>query len=371
MTSSKLNTIEAIMLVFTIVVAHTLLSLQRNILALTKSATLLNLIYVSIIAILITYFIYKLISKFPGLDILDISDFLGGKILKSIVGIIFIAFFTISSSILLRSFCESLKIIYFPLTNIIYIILLFIIALCFSNRLGFTATLKTNALILPIVFVSIVFLLFTNIKNFKPQGIFPILGDGIFNTFGVGLLNLYSFGGIAYLYFLPPLLKEPKNTKKIFLMSTVICAIYIFLCVSILLFMFSFFINTNEIVPLYNATRYIEFGDFFQRLESIFLLLWILAFACYLSICTKFNILIFRKITNIKAPEILVDIFAILTFAIAVLPENSAVSQLFEKNIYPYLVLGIIFAFSIAILVFAYFKQKSKSKNLKGATINA
>ena len=114
---SKLNTIEAIMAIFTIIVAHTILSLQRNILALTKSATIINLIYVSLIAILIAYFIFKLLTKFPGLDLIDISEFLGGKLLKNIIGFIFISFFTITCSLLLRSFCESLKVIYFPLTD--------------------------------------------------------------------------------------------------------------------------------------------------------------------------------------------------------------------------------------------------------------
>ena len=60
MTSSKINTIEAIMLVLTIIVTHTILSLPRNILVVTKSATILNLIYVSIIAIFISYFIYSI-----------------------------------------------------------------------------------------------------------------------------------------------------------------------------------------------------------------------------------------------------------------------------------------------------------------------
>ena len=370
MDSSKVNTIEAIMLVFTIIVAHTILSLQRNILALTKSATLLNLVYVSIIALLFTYFIFRLLNKFPGLDIIDISEFLGGKILKNIVGFIFISFFTITSSLLLRSFCESLKIIYYPLTDIKFIILIFIVVLGFSNRLNFTATLKANTLIMPIVFASIVFLLIANVNNFTPERIFPILGDGFSQTFGLGIVNLYSFSGIVYLYFLPPLLKEPKDFKKISLISVIICAVYITLCVAILLFMFSFFIDTNEILPLYNATRYIEFGHFFQRLEAIFLLLWILAFAGYLSIVTKFNTLIFKKLTSIENPEILTDIFGILTFAISLVPKNNAIAQTYEKNIYPYLTLGIVFAFSILILIFAYFKLKAKNKNSKGAAAN-
>ena len=246
------------------------------------------------------------------------------------------------------------------MTDITFIILLFIIALCTANRLDFSATLKTNLLILPIVLASIIFLFFANMNKFVPQRIFPLLGDGIFNTFVLGLGNLASFGGITYLYFLPPFLKEPEKFKKITIVSTIITAIYLILCVSTLLFMFSFFIDTNEITPLYNATRYIEFGSFFQRLESVFLLFWILVFACYLSIVSKFAMNIFKKITNIETKKPLIDVFGLLFFSIALVPKNYAISQNFEVKVYPYLMLGISIFLGISILIIANISQKRK-----------
>lgn len=365
MNSSKINTLDAIMLILIIVVTHTILSLPRNILLVTKSASIINLIYISIIAIFIAYFIFRLMQNFAGLDLLDISEFLGGKNLKTIIGIIYIVYFLISSSILLRNFCESLKIIYYPITEIKFIILLFIVALCMANRLDFSATIKTNSLILPFVLGSIIFLFFSNMNKFVPERIFPILGDGVLTTFGWGLINLASFGGISYLYFLPPLLNEPQKMKKISLISIGVSAIYLILCVSTLLFMFSFFLDTNEITPLYNATRYIEFGNFFQRLESIFLLFWILAVACYMSIVSKFSMKIFEKLTNIENKKELIDIFLLLIFGISIAPKNYAISQMYETKIYPYLVLGIVFVLSISILIIANLSKRRKKSTQK------
>ena len=362
MLKSKIGTVEAIMLILTIIVAHTMLSLPKDILTSMKSASILNLIYVGIIAIIISYVIFRLLKNFPGLDIIDISELIGGKLFKNMVGIIFIAYFLVSSSILLRNFCESIKIIYYPMTDIFFIIAFFMIAVCIANRLDFSATLKTNLIILPVVLFSILFLFFANIKQFTPQRIFPILGDGMYNTFVLGLSNLASFGGIAYLYFLPPLLKEPEKIKKIALISVGITALYLILSVATLLFMFSFFINTSEITPLYNAARYIEFGNFFQRLESIFLLIWILAFACYLSIASKFSMSIFKKLTNIETNTPLIDIFGLLILGLALLPKNYAISQNLESKIYPYLVLGIVFFLGIGILILANLRKRKVAK---------
>ena len=122
MGNNKIGTVEAIMSILTIVVAHTILSLPRILILNTNSSTILNLIYLTIIAMALAYLIYFLLKKFPGLDIVDISENLGGKVFKNIVGAVFIFHFITNSSLLLRNFCEGLKILYFPLTDILFII---------------------------------------------------------------------------------------------------------------------------------------------------------------------------------------------------------------------------------------------------------
>jgi len=363
MSKSKIGTVEAIMIILTIIVAHTILSLPKNILTSMKSASILNLIYVSIIVVAIGYFIYRLLKNFPGLDIVDISELVGGKVFKNIIGTIFIVYFVISASMLLRNFSESLKVIYYPMTDIFFIVAFFIIPVCFANRLDFNATSKTNLIVVPIVLVALVVLFATNMKQFSPQRMFPIFGEGMFNTFVLGLSNITAFGGIVYLYFLPPLLKEPEKMKKITLISIGITAIYLIISVATLLFLFSFFITTNEITPLYNATRYIELGNFFQRLESVFLIIWILAFACYLSTISKFSVSVFKKITNIDTAKPLTDIFGLLILGLSLVPENYAISQNFENNIYPHLVLAVVFFLGLGLLIIANLKRK---KDVKG-----
>lgn len=248
------------------------------------------------------------------------------------------------------------------MTNVLFIIAMFVIALCTANRLDFNASLKTNLLVLPLVLASMLFLFFANMNKFSAERIFPIFGDGLFDTFVLGLGNIASFGGIAFLYFLPPFMKEPEKLKRVVVISMGLSAIYLILCVATLLFMFSFFIDTNEITPLYNATRYIEFGSFFQRLESVFLLIWILAFACYLSIITKFSMSIFKKLTNIETKKPLIDVFGLLILGISLIPKNYAISEKFETQIYPCLVIGIAFFLGISILLLANLaKRKQKT----------
>lgn len=358
MTNAKITSKEAIMMVLTVFVAHTIVSLPQNLIQNTKSATILNLIFVGILAILLAYIIYRLLKNFASLDIIDISKYLGGKMFQIIVGSLFIAYFMISSASLLREFCEGLRIAFFPMTSIIFIIFPFILGMFINNNLSFGSNAKTISIIFPIVLFSILFLFFANYKHFSFERMFPILGKGFVNTFITGIGNITAFGGISCLYFIPPYLKDPKKMKKICLTSVIVGLIYFIFCVSIILFMFSFFIDADKVLPLYSAARYIEFGTFFQRLEAIFMLIWILEVSCYVIVANRFSMTIFQKMANLEDQKPLALIFPLIIFGISLIPKNYAIIRFFEKEVYSYLILGIVLILGLGILILANLKKK-------------
>lgn len=360
MTKNKIGTIEAVLIILTVIISHSILSLPRDMIVRTRSATILNIIYITIICTLLALLIAKLFKKFGNADILDVSEYLGGKLFKQIIGAIFIFYYMVSSAILLRNFCEALGLVYFQMTPIIFLILLFVIGSCISNRLGFNVSLKVNLLILPIALISIVIIFIANFKSFDIQKIFPILGGGFKDTFVTGLLNISAFEGLKYLYFIPPYLKEPEKYKKISVLSAILTGTYLILCVSIILFIFPSFFTTNEIMPLYSAARYISFGNFLQRLESIFMMIWILSFISYLTIASKFAISIFQKMTNIKNTREIINVFGLLTIAISMFPKSLAISTFLETKIYSYFSVAVIFIFGISILILANLKKRKE-----------
>ena len=100
MNISKFNKIESISLIMIIIINHIILYLPKIILSDLQSSAPLNVIYISIVAFIIVCIILKLLKNFPNLDIFDISKFLGGNILKIIIGLvccIFVIFLKISN----------------------------------------------------------------------------------------------------------------------------------------------------------------------------------------------------------------------------------------------------------------------------------
>ena len=181
---------EAISTIVAVFFAHSILTIPKNILKVTQSGTILNVIFVSFVALLVVTLVYKIMSKFPGKDILDISEFIGGTTFKNLIGFTFISYFLISSSLLLRNFAECLKIIYFPVTELIFIILSFIVVLCIVGRFKLNIISKVSLMLAPVLVLSILFIFFSNLSNFDFNNIFPVIGDSAFNTFILGITNL-------------------------------------------------------------------------------------------------------------------------------------------------------------------------------------
>lgn len=363
MQNSKLGNSEAIALIVTIIINHTILTATKAILSSTHSAAIINVFYITFVAIIISCLILKLLKKFPGWDILDISNFIGGKVFKFIIGMGFIIYFTFFTAILLRNFCSTLQIIYYPLTKIIFIILLFIIASILACNFKNNAVTKTTLIIYPLVFLSVIFLFIANFKYFYFARVFPILGNGFNATFIQGISNLFAFQGLCYIYFLPSNLQNPDKIKRITFLSILFSGIYLLLCIIIILFMFNAFIDTGELMPLYSAVRYIEFGTFIQRLDSVFLFIWILSFVSYLSIVLGFCSNIFKKITNIKNDSFVLLPISIFIFAVSLIPKNYAMSEFLVTTAYKYAFFIFAIGICLAILIIANLKNKKIVKN--------
>lgn len=358
MNKVKLGNLEAIATILSFTVAHSVLTLPKSIIGSVGSSAVLNIAYVSIIAFVVCLIICKLLNKFPGMDIIDISYSLGGKPLQTIVGILFLAYIIFVSSILLRIFANCLQIVYYPMTDLIFIISLFIIGIIVACYQKFNAVFRTTLVIVPVVILGIIFLFIANTKYFNFENIFPIFGNGTTETFIFGAGNLFAFGGIACLYLLPPMLKNSNQFKKISVISIIISAIYLLLTIATILFMFNSFSFTDKLMPLYSAVRHIEFGTFFQRLDSLFLLTWILSFCCYLGVATNFSMGIIKKVTNIKNTKLVLFPFVLTILGVSLLPKSEAITNFLEGTVYKYVFLIFVIGFSISLLALAAIKNK-------------
>ena len=182
MNVTKIGSFEAIALLLIVSINHLLLNMPQTIIDTCGSASLLNTVYTTILAFIIAYLIlFLLFKKFPSCDILDVSNYLGGKVLKNIIGILCEIYMLTLSSVFLRNFAEGLKLIYFFDAPITYILMFFLFVCAIANYFGPKAIIRTNLFIVPIVLISIVIVF-------------------IFSMFILGLITVFIDSGSSCIF---------------------------------------------------------------------------------------------------------------------------------------------------------------------------
>ena len=370
MKPEKIGYVEAIALITIVMINKIILNTPKDIIAKTGPSSCLNVIYISIIAIIIAIVISVLFKKFPGYDILEVSKFLGGNVLKFLIGSAYIILLIILTASIIKSLSETLRIIYFRTSPILYITLFFIVSSIISNRYSIKVIAKANLIIAPIIFISVMIILASSIRNFMPQRIFPILGYGINQTFFSGLTNIFSYSGLLYLLFLPPLLDKPDKLKRMSVVAISISSVYLLLSVACLLLSLSFTMHSDESFSLYVLTRNLVYGRFIQRVDAIFILVWIIAILSYINIPISLCIYIFKKITNISDTNSFNYTINLLILALCIIPVEYAIfTKVISQVVQNYFFI-LFFAVSLPVLILANLKWMIREKLRKESIDN-
>ena len=358
MQNEKIGKFHAISLIVIATMNKIILSVKQYIISDCASASLINVIYISILALIVISLFCLLAKKFSGKNILDISYYLGGNFLKFIVGIVFIVYFILIAAILLRKLCNWLQIVYYPMTDILFLLTLFAITSILIVRFRSESNIKVSIAIFPLLVLIIILIFIGNLKNYNLTSIYPILGNGVNATFIHGAINIFTFSAISYLYFLPPMLKEPHKFSSVAITSVIISAILLFLTVANILLTFGYSLSSSELFPLYISVRYIEFGTFFQRLDAVFLFFCILNFICFFCLNATICIEILKQITNISDRHISIYPLTATIIGVAILVKTTSALHFLENTIAKWFFFIVGLGLTFVILISANIKYK-------------
>ena len=371
---NNLNMIEAISLITLIMITQIILNFPEYLIDITGSGTTINLIFISIISILFCLIITKIFKSFSNADIIDISEFIGGKFLKFIVSIIFILFILLSVIITISNFLYLLRSVYFPSLNILFILAFFIIPTILANQKGFYVIKKISLIFIPILIISIFAILITTIDNFNINDFFPIFGYNIKTTFGNGLQNIFIFNFILLYLFIMPFLDKKNNYKKIVVTSFFINILLLLISiVSIITYFPNLITNSvnklNHLNSAFSLTRTVNISTLIAQSDALFILIWSFAILCYISFSTYAITYILNKLFNYESKEQTIYPIISIIIGFCVLTSKISITTFLEKYIFKYSSILLTFGISFIILLLGYFKKTKRkdkiTKNVK------
>lgn len=324
------------------------------------TASFLHSIYAAITAGLFLFIIFNLYSKFKNKDILDVSEFAGGKLTKYLTGFLAIFYLMLSSVVTLSEFNENIRNILFPHAPAAYISSLFVLAIFVGTFVGLKGIIRTSSLIAPVIITGFIAMFISLLGKIDLTNFTPILGNGAKTFFIDGAFRIGRYESFLLILLLGPNIKNlGKTATKSFFMVTFIILISLFLIFGII----PYPSVTENYFALFEVSRLVSYGRFIQRVESIFILVWLVATFIYLSLGVTLIVHIMKKLFNITYYRRLIPSVTILLLSASLLLSSYVDIVNYRRILSVYIAPILIFLYPFIVLLIATIKQKKKIKD--------
>ena len=333
---------ELTCILINLITVKMLFSFPRTMVLNSANSAWIQIAFVSLVSCVALWFIIFLYRKAEMKSLMELSNEIGGRGLKIVVGVLLSAVLLFNSSLTMRALPESVKTVLLPLTPMSLLILILGIAVAFGAYMGIFSIARIHAVYIPValVFLALFFVLLfpdTDITN-----LFPLLGEGTYNIFIKGLPSLSIFSDVIVLFVLLPFCNNYDRVRKSSHKAVIISSVINILIVLFYNLIYSYPTSEEFMLPVYQMTRLIKIGDFFQRLEALFEFVWSFAVMLYSSLYLFVLCYIWKETFDLKYYKPLVLPFSIIMCATAYLP-SSTVKMAGMQNISSLISIPVIF----------------------------
>lgn len=357
----RLGNWEVIATIGCISLIPTLLTIPTFTFETVGTATFLHSIYTGIITFVFFAIVLALYKNFTNMDIVDIANYVGGKPLLLFVAIITMLYLLLSFVLTFSEFIQNLQNVLFQNAPQEYLSIIFGVVVAISIFLGIRGIFRTGSIVAPIIIIGFL-LMFLSLQNeIDYTNFFPIFGNGVSNFFLEGFSHVGKYEGVFLILLITPFV---KNYKKIGYSSFLLATLFIISSLFLLVGIIPYPSITENYFPIFELTKLITLGRFVQRVESVFIILWLMATFLYLSLALSFTIEIFQKIFYIKYSHRLIPAFTTIAVCISSMLSSHDVLLKVRNFVFSNITPFIIIVIPIILLILANIKRRHKCKKL-------
>ena len=275
---------EMTLLLVNLLSIKTIFAFPRTLFEAAGNAAWIELIFIALFAWImleLSFLTYKISGR---KSIIELSWQVGGNALKSAVSLLVIAVMAISVITETRMFAESVKLVLLPKTDMEYIMILLAVAVFIGQKRSLSAIATVNAVFFPICLLFLIFIVVFTFNRYDINNMFPILAGGTKSIFSGGMKNISCFGDLIVLNLLLPRAKDISIPKRCGRKALLIASMtMLFICLSYAL-CYPYPLSKEYLLPVYQLSKMIRAGEYFQRFEAFFEFVWEISQLLYVSI---------------------------------------------------------------------------------------
>lgn len=324
---------EIVFMVSSMVIGFGVLTLPRTLAAATKSSDgWMTLVAGGLVALGFGWLIGKLAERFPGQGFRDIVTASANRSVGNALTFVF-ALYTLSFvGYETRGLANISKLYLFDRTPIEAICFFFMLVLAYGVAGPSIGLLRLNVLFLPLVLLIVFLVLVLSIGDFNVHNLKP----GFVTDWRQVLLSsretVFSFLGFEVLLFYNTWNNRPRQTPKAIVAGLAIPLALYLIVFFFVIGIFGSAVTQNELYPTAELAKQVRIpGGFFERIESLFFMIWVMTLFNTAAMAFDVTIValrdIFPKLKRITGIVVLCPV----VYLIAMQPHNVKEIDLFGK----------------------------------------
>ncbi len=316
--------------------------------------------------VLVVLIVTSLGLRHPEKSLIEYSEIIIGKWPGKVIGFVYILFYLHLTSIIIREISSTIQSTLLPNSSLQGITIIIFLASAYSVKMGLETITRANVLNLIVTFMAIFIVLFLLLKDMNPEMLTPVLGSGIVPVLKGSFSPAGWFCEGVSIAFIMPFINKPKETRLCSLIGILWAAVTLSFMAALVFMVFGPQFTSILTFPTLEAVRYINVGQYIQRVEIMFLMPWIVS--NYIKICFFYyiTVLIISKWFKIEKTKTLVIPIGLVIFTMSLaLFKNSVDLSSFLTQAWGFYSLPIELGIPALLLSIELIRKKGRKKSGK------
>lgn len=317
----------------------------------------ISVILLTIFGMVASWIIVSLGMRFPDRTIVQYAELVAGRFLGKVIGFLYATFFPFINIFIISFFGGLLVTYIMPETPYLVFLVGIIFAAAYAVRCGLEVFSRANEIILP-VFLAFGFLLMVMLfPQMRINNFTPVLEKGMLPVIKGSYINLIYYGETIVISMFIPYLNNPRQAGRIIFKSFAVIGIFhLFTVISMTAVLGT--MMSRIPVPALIGARLISIAELIERVEPLFLLLWVIGVFVKITVFYFCGALATAQLLNLKEYKALVVPTGVLQIVFSVIISGN-IFEIIERmfKVTPYF-LFIEAGLPLLLLIVAWLRGK-------------
>jgi spore germination protein len=285
--NDQITTVQTVMLISNFIMGAGILTLPRSVTEKTQTPDAwISVIISGLITMLIGFIMVKLCKRFPDKSLYQFSQIIIGKWLGSFISLIIVIYYIVLSAFEVRAMAETTRLFLLQGTPIWAILMPFLWIGLYLILGGINSIARMFEIIFPVTVIFFMIVMLLGISIFEVDNIRPIMGLGIKPVLkGLASTSL-SFAGFEVILIIFFFMKKKKQATKATIIAIAIPLIFYAITIIMVVGALSVSGVLTQTWPVLTFIRSFEItGLFFERFDSLLLVIWIMQLFATYTVC--------------------------------------------------------------------------------------